>query len=147
MIFCRGEHVREEEGLVIGVNKKRRSATIKVGRHDECTECGACAGRQHLTVEASNKLGAKAGQRVRFQMYERQLLKGAFITFIMPLILAGIGAFLGWLAGRGTELGSYVPSVCTGAAGFMCGVVLLKRYDQKVSAREQELPVITEILR
>lgn len=138
--------MKEEEGLVIEVNRKKRLATVRVGRHEECTDCGACAGSRHLTVEAVNRLHAEVGQRVRFRVQEQQLLKGAFIVFVLPLILAGLGCWLGWLAGSSTELGGYVPSVCTASLGFMGGVVLMKRYDKRAAAREQEQPVITEIL-
>ena len=138
--------MKEEEGLVIEANSKRQLATVRVGRHEECTECGACAGSRQLTVEAVNTLHAKVGQRVRFQMQEQQLLKGAFIVFILPLLTAGLGYYLGWLAGSNTELGGYVPAVCTASLGFMGGVTLMKHYDKRAAEKEKEQPVITEIL-
>ena len=50
--------MKEEEGLVIGVSPQAGTATVKVGRHAECSACGACAGSRQLTVEAVNGPGA-----------------------------------------------------------------------------------------
>ena len=138
--------VKEEEGLVIKLNPEEGTVTIRVGKHDECSACGACAGSRQLTVEAVNSLGASLGQRVKFRMQEQHMLKGAFIVFILPLLLAGIGAYLGWhlLAGDGQQGSMYAS--CTGIIGFVLGAMFVKWYDRRAFTRQKEQPVITEII-
>lgn len=138
--------MKEGEGRVIGLGPEGRTAIIKVGKHDECSACGACAGSRQLTVEAVNGPGATTGQRVRFRMREQHMLKGAFIVFILPLLLAGLGAYLGWqfLADDGPGGNMYIS--CTGIMGFVLGAALVKWYDRRASAKQQEQPVITEII-
>lgn len=137
--------MKEEEGLIIKLNEERRTATVRVGKHDECSACGACAGSRQLTVEAVNKLGAAQGQRVKFRMQEQHLLKGAFMVFILPLLLAGAGAYLGWRLFGDESFGGLYP-FSTGIIGFVLGAALVKWYDRRAAARQQEQPVITEII-
>ena len=138
--------MKEEEGLVIKVNLADGTATVKVGKHDECSACGACAGSRQLTVEAVNGPGAALGQRVKFRMQEQHMLKGAFIVFILPLLMAGMGAYLGWslFDDGGPGSGLYVSS--TGIIGFVLGAAFVKWYDRRASMRQKEQPVITEII-
>lgn len=86
-----------EQGLVIEVNNDM--AKIKVGRHNDCRNCGACPGNDSVIISANNKIGAKPGQRVAFEVKEDNVLKAAFVVFILPLIVAFIGALLGRAAG------------------------------------------------
>lgn len=138
--------MKEEEGLVIKANPAAGTVTIRVGKHDECSACGACAGSRQLTVEAVNGMGAVLGQRVKFRMQEQHMLKGAFIVFILPLLLAGVGAYLGWSLFGDDGLGSNMYASCTGIIGFVLGAAFVKWYDRRASARQKEQPVITEIL-
>jgi len=137
--------MKEEEGLVIGVSPQAGTATVKVGRHAECSACGACAGSRQLTVEAVNGPGAVVGQRVKFAMQEQQMLKGAFVVFLLPLILAGAGGILGWQLGYGGEAEDLYP-LGLGFLGFCLGSGLVKWYDRRAAARMKEQPVITEII-
>jgi len=135
--------LREEEGLVIKVNDEEGTVTVKVGKHEECSACGACAGSRQLTVEAVNELGAALGQRVRFSLQEQHMLKGAFIVFLLPLIFAGLGGFLaGWELCEENE----IYAAYGAALGFFAGGLFIKWYDKRASDRQNEQPVITEII-
>ena len=137
--------MKEEEGLVIKVNEAMGTVTVKVGKHEECSACGACAGSRQLTMEAVNGLGAGLGQRVRFRMQEQQMLKGAFVVFMLPLLLAGLGGILGWQLGYGGEAEDLYP-LGLGFLGFCLGSGLVKWYDKRAAASMKEQPVITEII-
>lgn len=137
--------MKEEEGLVIRVDEARRTATVKVGRHEECSACGACAGSRQLTVEAVNEIGAALGQRVKFSMQEQHMLKGAFIVFMLPLLLAGAGGIAGWQLGYGGEAEDLYPATLA-FLGFCLGAGIVKWYDKRSVASQHEQPVITEIV-
>ena len=137
--------MKEEEGVVIKLEAAAGTATVEVGGHDECSACGACAGSRQLTVEAVNGLGAAVGQRVKFSMQEQQMLKGAFVVFLLPLILAGVGGIIGWQLGYGGEAEDLYP-LGLGFLGFCLGSGVVKWYDRRTAARQKEQPVITEII-
>ncbi len=73
--------MKREQGLVIEVNDD--VAKIKVGRHSDCKNCGACPGNESITIYANNKIGAKSGERVIFEVKEASFLGAAFIVFIL----------------------------------------------------------------
>lgn len=136
--------MRKERGTVLAVCGGM--ARIRVGRHAECVSCGACASSRHVTVEAVNALGARPGQRVAFVMQEKQVLTGAFVVFVFPLLAAGIGALAGWE----TALRLAIDSSCGAAAGGLCffllSLVFVKLFDRHAAKSQEARPVITEIL-
>ena len=71
------------------------------------------------------------------------MLKGAFIVFLLPLIFAGLGGFLaGWELCEENE----IYAVYGAALGFFAGGLFIKWYDKRASDRQNEQPVITEII-
>lgn len=85
----------EEEGRVI--NLKGDLATVEIERKSDCGTCRACtlgAGNT-MIAEAENPLGAKIGQRVRVEISSREILKGAFLIYILPPLALILGMMLG----------------------------------------------------
>ena len=132
--------MKEEQGLVLAVTKQL--ATVRVGRHAECSSCGACGGSRQVIIEALNKLGAQPGQRVRFAIREQNVLTGAFVVFVLPLLLAAIGAGGGWLVGRTDNY-----AIGSGLIFFVLGLIMVKLFDRRVAHKQNLKPVIIEILR
>lgn len=136
--------MKQEQGFVMGV--KDGIAHIKVGRHEDCTGCGGCPSSRQVMVDAVNEIGAAPGQHVRFEMREEHVLVGAFVVFLMPLIAAGLGAWIGWQAGmmQGWE---ETRSIAAGSvAFFLLSLVGVKLFDKKVARDRQMKPVIVDIL-
>ncbi len=142
--------MKQEEGVVLEVNDGL--ARIRVGRHSDCISCGACAGAQNVVLEAVNRLGAEPGQRVRFELQEEQVLTGAFVVFILPLLAAGIGGLAGWQFGiiQGMDtLGreSLTNPIIGGALlFFLLSLFGVRIYDRRAGRNRQKKPVIVEIL-
>ncbi len=142
--------MKQEEGVVLEVSDGL--ARIRVGRHSDCISCGACAGAQNIVVDAVNRLGAEPGQRVRFELQEEQVLTGAFVVFVLPLLAAGIGGLAGWQFGviQGMETldhESLANPVIGGALlFFLLSLFGIKFYDRKAAHNRKKKPVIVEIL-
>jgi len=120
-------------------------ARIKVGRHEECVGCGACPSGQNVILEAVNELGAKPGQRVKFVFHETNALLGAFVVFVLPLIMSGLGAWIGFSS---ELLGAGDAGMLRGAILFFClSLVLVKSFDRRLGERQKLKPIITQILR
>lgn len=135
---------KEEEGMVIEVNGCM--AKIKVGRHSECKNCGSCPGDSAMIVDAQNSIDALPGQRVAFEIKELNMLKAAFIVYILPLIAIFIGAVGGDLFAERTGYSIQGFEVLGGVVAFILAVVYIKFFDKSANNSNKMLPVITRSL-
>lgn len=137
--------MKQEEGFVLKLDGD--TALVQVGRHESCESCGACAAAEGpQTVVAENPISAKPGQHVRFTMHEEGFVKAAFIIFVMPLILAAVGAFCGWRIAYIWEANMTIGAVIGGCIMFVAGWAGVKKYDAETGRRHGMKPVITEIV-
>ena len=136
--------MKTEQGLVIEVIDN--ITKIKVGRHSDCSNCGGCPGGDSVIISANNKIGAKVGDRVTFEMKEVDVLKGAFIVFVLPLIIAFMGAVLGGFIG--TYIGSNIniSRIIGGITAFLLSMIFVKLFDRAATASEKSKPEIISIL-
>ena len=136
--------MRQEQGIVLFAEGDM--ARVKVGRHAECTGCGACPATRQETVDAVNRVGAAAGQRVRFEVQEEHIFLGAFVVFWLPLISAGMGAFLGWQAAlvQGAEENDCILGGA--AAAFLFSLAVVRWFDRRLARKKEMKPVIVELL-
>ena len=138
--------MKKEQGVILSTEGK--IAHIRVGRHEECSGCGACPSARHVMIDAVNPLGAVKGQRVSFEFREEQMLLGAFVVFLLPLLSAGMGAFFGWeiaiLQGMAEYEASF--SIAGAAMAFLVSLIVVKLFDRKAARDKRKKPVIVEIL-
>lgn len=137
--------IKEEEGIVIEIFQ-HNIAKVKVGRHNECKNCGACPGDSSVVIEAKNSIGAKSGQRVAFEMKETNMLLAAFIVYIAPLISVVVGIVVGQVIAktfgysvRGFQIGG-------GILTFILSILVIKLFDNFSHNNDKMQPVITRIL-
>ncbi len=74
-------------------------ATIIIQRHSACKKCGVCKiGTDEKTVvtQASNFIGAKAGDRVEVELSFGTLMSASLIIYIIPLLMFFIGCVIGF---------------------------------------------------
>lgn len=137
--------MREEYGRVVALDGA--VATVRVGRHAECSSCGACGGARQAVVEAENAAGAAIGDAVRFEFREQSVILGAFMVFVWPLIFAAFGGALGFLAAPSID--ASVDSSATGGAVlfFLLSLVVVKKFDKKAGRDAAARPRIVEIVR
>jgi len=137
--------VKEEEGIVIEIFEGNM-AKVKVGRHGECKNCGACPGDSALVIEAQNLIGAKAGQRAVFEMKETNMLMAAFVVYIAPLIAILVGVIVG--QGIAVKFGYSVQGfqIGGGILTFLLSILNIKVFDNFAHNNKKMQPVITRIL-
>ncbi|ERT57860.1 MULTISPECIES: SoxR reducing system RseC family protein [Megasphaera] len=136
--------MKVEEGTIISL-LDNGLAEIKVGRHSDCIACGACDGANDIVVKALNPVGAKVGQHVSFELRETNIVVGAFVCFIMPLLVAVIGAFLGYLAGQNGSVDTVQAEIVGGIAGFCVGLIGVKLFDRSLSNDDKVKPKVIQI--
>jgi sigma-E factor negative regulatory protein RseC len=138
------EMEKQQEGVVIQIQGDM--ARVKTSRHNDCENCGACPGNSAIVLDARNPLGAKPGQRVAIEIQEINMLKAAFIVYVLPLVAAFAGAVAGsWLADRvGYEALWF--QMGGGLALFAVAILYIKFFDHNSRSNVKMQPVITAIL-
>lgn len=135
-----------EEGTILSIEEDGL-AEVKVGRHSDCMACGACPGAEHIVVKALNPIGAEVGQHVKFEVREVNIDIGAFVCFIMPLIVAGLGAVAGHWIGLSQGMDAMQAAIVGGIVGFLIGVVGVKLFDRSLTNDINAKPKIIEVCR
>jgi Positive regulator of sigma E activity len=135
---------KEVQGIVIEASGD--IAKVKTNRHGDCKNCGACPGDGATVLEVQNPLGAKPGQGVVFEIKEENMLKAAFVVYILPIIAIFLGAICGtWLA---TKFGQpeKMFQIGGGIVAFILSVLYVKVFDRAVDRNNKLKPIITRIL-
>ena len=135
---------KESEGIVIETTEG--FAKVKASRHGDCKNCGACPGDNATVVDAKNPIGAKAGEHVIFEIREQNVIKAAFIVYIMPIISIFLGVLVGtWIF---DFVGFYemVFKVAGGLVFFIISLIYIKVFDRATAKDDASKPVIKKIL-
>ncbi len=136
---------KQQEGIVLEVFGGNL-AKVKTSRHNDCENCGACPGNSAMVLEALNDIGAKPGQRVAIEVKEVNMLKAAFIVYILPLIAVFFGAMTGGIVAE--RLGSEVLwwQIAGGVLAFILSVAYIKYFDHAARTDIKMQPTIVRIL-
>lgn len=126
-----------EEGIIVKIYGD--VVDIRVGRHENCTACGACASAQNAVVVAANTLNAKVGDRVKFELPESNMLFGAFMVFVFPLLSAALGAVFSFYC-----FGEYV--IQAAILFFLISLLFVKMYDTKKGKDIESKARILEVI-
>lgn len=135
---------KQQEGIVLEVVGDM--AKVKTSRHNDCENCGACPGNSAMVLDALNQVGAKPGQRVAIEVQEINMLKAAFIVYILPLIAVFIGALLGGVLAQKFGSESLWFQVIGGVVAFVLSVVYIKYFDSAARLDVKMQPIIVRIL-
>lgn len=136
---------KQQEGIVLEVSG--RMAKVKTSRHNDCENCGSCPGNSAIVLEAGNPLEAQPGQRVLVEVKEVNMLKAAFVVYILPLIAAFTGVVLVALAAEKFAQPVVIFQIFGGVAAFIVAVGYVKYYDCSARSDEKMQPIIVEIIK
>jgi len=137
---------KQQEGIVLEVIAGNL-AKVKTSRHNDCENCGACPGNSAIVLEARNDIGAKPGQRVAVEVREINMLKAAFIVYILPLINTFIGAVVGGVLGERLLVSDLLwTQIVGGIVGFSLSIIYIKFFDSAARMDVKMQPIIVRIL-
>ena len=134
-----------QEGIVIAIDGSL--ARVKTSRHNDCENCGACPGNTALVLEAANPEGARPGQRVLVEVRETNMLKAAFVVYVLPLVAAFAGAAGGGRAAEMAGMATFWPQAGGGVALFVLAILYIRHFDRSARTDSKMQPTIVRILR
>jgi sigma-E factor negative regulatory protein RseC len=134
----------QQEGVVLSVAEGL--AKVKTSRHNDCENCGSCPGNAAIVLDARNPVGAKPGQRVMVEIKEAEMLKSAFIVYMLPLVAIFAGAVLGGYIAERLAAAALWFQIGGGGLAFVGSVYYIRYFDRKARTSIRMQPVITRIL-
>lgn len=133
-----------EEGNVTKV--EGNYAYVLVKRHSACGKCKACelgmGDRKEIEIKALNKQDAKLDDKVVLEIGSPDILKAAFIVYMIPLICFALGWLISWLLGIKDEM----VNLSVGLGFMVVAFVFVKAIDKKMEATKKYEPLIVEVL-
>ncbi|NCO82854.1 MAG: SoxR reducing system RseC family protein [Nitrospirae bacterium] len=137
----------------IGIVKSTAGAFAKVSVPEKsgCEGCtaGACKPEeQSMEIDALNKAGAKAGQRVRVVIKSYTYLKGSMLVYGIPAIALITGAVLGKeiFSSQFKDTNPDILSAIFGFGLFLISFLGVKLWSLTADKKTETKPVIEEIL-
>ena len=127
---------------------------IETQRKSVCGQCSASKGcgtsvlskvigNKLSKMKAINNVNAKVGDEVVVGLNENSLLKGAFMTYLLPLIYLFLFSFLGQFISNNLQLNNSELFIIGFAIfGFYLGMRRLKRFSASIAENENYQPVI-----
>jgi len=143
-----------ENAIVVSVTDTE--TWIETQRKSVCGQCSASKGcgtsvlskvmgNKLSKMKAINKVDAQTGDEVVVGLNEQMLLKGAFMTYLMPLLFLFLFAFIGQVLTTNLQLQkNEIVVVLFSIIGFYFGLRQLKKFSISISEDENYQPVILE---
>ena len=100
----------------------------------------------NIVVKATNPVGAKVGQHVKVEVRDVNIVIGAFVCFVMPLLIAAAGAFAGYFYGTSSGIDYTHYAIGGGIVGFLIGAVCVKLFDRSLTHDINAKPKVVEIM-
>jgi len=141
-----------ETATVISIENNQ--TWIETHRRTACGQCSAnkgcgtsvlskVVGNKLSKMKAINKINAKVGDEVVVGLNENSLLKGAFMTYLSPLLHLFFFAFIGqYLANTLQMANNELWVILSAVLGFYLGMRKLKGFSTGISNDEDYQPVI-----
>lgn len=140
-----------EVAKVISVENNK--TLIETQRKSACGQCNASkgcgtsvlakvVGNKLSHMPAINRIDAKVGDEVIIGLNESSLLKGAYITYLQPLLLLFIFAIAGKLISDAVSFENEWLVILFSGLGFYLGLRQIKLFSRSISDNENYQPVI-----
>ena len=103
-------------------------AKVRGSRDSLYVACSVCAAADHVKLLAYNSIGAAEGDHVRYEVDDSHLISGAFVCFILPVVMLLVVALLGYLL-----VGHSAGAIGGGIAVLIVSALAVRMYDRSLS--------------
>lgn len=143
-----GEHIgiviKTESGTYAQVVTDRKGACG--GCQSTPGGCRSCLVSAKMVSRVANPVGAKAGDLVKIHLSSANLLTGAAILYLLPILGLMIGAFTGAWVSTVFGLAEIFGSIGGAITGLVVGYSAVITLDRSPSLRRRIMPTITNIV-
>lgn len=131
---------------LIGIVTEARGefALVRPVSHTSCDSAYCCQGEgvSKSVIEMRNEVNANEGDKVVFEAKEVGMIRVAFIVFILPLVLAFLGAVAGWYMSGKLAINAQIAAIFCGTIFFIISIIIIKIYEKYVSENSRLKPII-----
>ena len=136
-----------QTGVVTSVDGNR--ARVLMQKHSSCSNCGACKmgdEKMEMEIDAINKAKAQTGDEVEVDMENQNVLKAAFIIYVIPLISLLIGIIVGSSVLAIMNIERYSDFIAGGVGFIFLGIsyLVIKLKEKNFKGDTQFTPIITK---
>ena len=142
----------EQIGIVIKT-EPGNYAQVLADRKSSCGGCQSnpdgclsCLTSAKIESRVANPVNAHAGDLVKIRLSSTNLLTGAGILYLLPIIGMLLGAFAGVLVSTAFGLTQIIGSIGGAIAGLIVGYAAVITLDRNPSIRQRMMPTITTIV-
>lgn len=141
-----------ENAIVVSIDDNQ--TWIETQRKSVCGQCSASKGcgtsvlskvigNKLSKMKAINKINAQVGDEVVVGLNEKSLLKGAFMTYLLPLLYLFLFSFIGQIVSQKIQFhNSEWITIIFAVFGFYLGMRQLKHFSTSIAKNENYQPVI-----
>lgn len=128
-------------------------AEVLVERSDACSNCEsaqfchALSDCSKIKTKVINTADARAGDLVVIRLNTGVVLRGAFILYIVPIVVMLLGAVSGYDFSGGLGMNPTFAAMIFAFAGLALGFLIPAFFSRTLSARQKLTPVVTRILK
>jgi sigma-E factor negative regulatory protein RseC len=126
------------------VETLHRSTCESCSAHKGCgtATLGKVLGRRRTSVRALSDIDVRAGDQVVVAIAEGAMLRGSLATYLMPLLLMIVGAFLGQQLSFGLSVQGEGLTIFLGVAGLGLGFGCLLLFSRSIRRDVRYQPVV-----
>lgn len=135
-------------GTVISTDKNK--AKVLLQRQSACGDCKGCRwgdDDMSMELEAVNAVNAKEGDSVQIDMEHQDVLKAAFIAYVIPLITLIGGVIIGSMLLESIGLDKY-KEIGSGLFGLLLtgiSYLVIRSREKVIEKNKNYIPIIREI--
>ena len=108
--------------------------------------CLSCLTSSKIESRVANPVNAHTGDLVKIRLSSTNLLTGAAILYLLPIIGMLIGAFAGVLVSAAFGMTEIIGSIGGAITGLIVGYSAVVTLDRSPSIRRRMMPTITTIV-
>jgi sigma-E factor negative regulatory protein RseC len=143
-----------ENAIIVSIENNQ--TWIETQRKSACGQCAASKGcgtsvlskvigNKFSKMKALNKINAQVGDEVVVGLNEQSLLKGAFMTYLLPLLYLFLFSFFGQLISQNLQVhNNELLVIFFAVLGFYFGMRHVKIFSESIAKDENYQPVILE---
>ena len=125
------------EGIVI--DSSGDTTKVRCSIHSDCENCGVCPGNNAIILDVTDEVGAKVGERVLIESKETNMLRAAFMIFMLPLLAIGLGIFLGYYLSSRLMISAALLMTMGGLIFGLPAIYIIRRLDKTMQSEKPNI--------